>query len=152
MPSPSDTQNNTHNPVISLISLSRRLAEVIAAENRHIEDRQPQEAQKLHQEKGRLAAAYAREMDMVRKNGGVTAFGTADQLRELKRQTGNFQRLLDEHRRLVERSRFVTEGILKAIGDEVARRNRPANGYGKNAVPERKGYTPPTSLTLNQII
>ncbi|RMF08076.1 MAG: hypothetical protein D6763_10840 [Alphaproteobacteria bacterium] len=150
-PSP-DTPDNTHNPVVTLISLTRRLAEIIATENRHLEARRPDEAKKLHDEKGRLSAAYAREMEIVRKNGGITAFGSAEQLRELKRQTANFQRLLDDHRRLVERSRAITEGILKAIGDEVARRNRPATGYGKNAVPPRQRFTPPTSLTLNQII
>ncbi len=152
MASPSAPLDNVANPVVTLTSLTRRLAEVIAAENRHLEARRPDEAKKLHDEKARLAAAYAREMDTVRNSGGATALGSAEQLRELKRQTGNLQRLLDDHQRLIYRVRMVTEGILKAIGDEVARRNQPQNGYGSNAAPQLRKDAPPTSLTLNQII
>lgn len=144
--------NNTDNPVITITSLTRRLAEVIVAENRLLEERRPAETKPLVEQKGRLSTAYAQEMERVRKNGGITAFGTAEQLRELKRQTANFQRLLEDHRRLVERGKTLTEGILKAIGDEVASRNRPSQAYGKNARPERPRNNQPTSLALNQMI
>jgi len=146
------SQDNTNNPVVTLASLMRRLSDVISAENEHIRAHRPAEARKLHEEKGKLSAAYTREMELVRKNGGITAFGNADQLRDLKRQTQTFSRLVDDHRKLVERSRAITEGMIKAISEEVSRRNRPAQTYGKNALPPRKTVERPTSLTLNQVI
>lgn len=151
---PGDTQimDNTRNPVVSLASIMRRLSEVIHAENDLIHDRRPGEIKHLQEEKGRLSAAYAKEMEFVRKNGGVSAFASADQLRELKRQTKAFNDLVENHRKLVERSRAITEGMLRAIGQEVARRNESANGYGNNALPPRPRTAAPATLTLNQVI
>lgn len=150
-PSP-ETLANARNPILTLISITRRLVEVIVAENTALAERRPSDAKGLIEEKGRLAAAYAQEMDIIRKNGGARAFGNADQLRELKRETSAFNRVLEEHRRLIERARFITEGMLKAVGDEVAKRNRPPQGYGKNAAPVAAKTVAPASLTLNQII
>ena len=151
-PSGREPQDNTSNPVVTLASLMRRLSDVISAENEHIRAHRPNEARKLHEEKGKLSAAYTREMELVRKNGGITTFGNPDQLRDLKRQTTAFNDLVEDHRKLVERSRAITEGMIKAISEEVSRRNRPVQAYGKNALPPRKTNTQPTSLTLNQII
>lgn len=151
-PTVTDHGPNIDNPVLTLTSLTRRLAEVIAAENSLLAERRPAETRDLVAEKNRLAMVYGRELEAVRKSGGVTAFGSADQLRDLKRQTAGFQRLLDDHRRLIERSRVITEGILKAVGDEVAVRDRGPAGYGGNARPGRKPQTRPTSLAFNQVI
>lgn len=143
---------NARNPVLTLISLTRRLMEVVAAENTVLHERRPQDARPLIEEKGRLATAYAQEMDIIRKNGGARSFGNADQLRELKRETSLFNKVLEEHSRLINRARIVTEGMLKAVGDEVAKRNRPPQGYGKNAAPVEAKTAMPASLTLNQVI
>lgn len=151
-PAPAPVMDNTRNPVVSLASIMRRLSEVIHAENDLIRDRRPGEIKGLQEEKGRLSAAYAKEMEFVRKNGGVSAFASADQLRELKRQTKAFNDLVENHRKLVERSRAITEGMLRAIGQEVARRNESANGYGNNALPPRPKSATPATLTLNQVI
>jgi hypothetical protein len=151
-PMANETLANARNPVLTLISLTRRLMEVIAAENTVLSERRPQDARPLIEEKGRLAAAYAQEMDIIRKNGGARSFANADQLRELKRETSLFNKVLEEHRRLVNRARIVTEGMLKAVGDEVARRNRPPQGYGKNAAPVESKIAIPATLTLNQVI
>ncbi|RIK95571.1 MAG: hypothetical protein DCC73_04215 [Proteobacteria bacterium] len=152
MTPPQEALDNAKNPVLTLISLTRRLGEVVRQENTLLNQRRPSEATTLIEEKGRLAAAYGREMDILRKNGGARAFGSADQLRELKRETSAFRKLLDEHRRILERVRTVSEGMLKAVGEEVARRSRPPQGYGKNAAPATPRQTPPATLTLNQVI
>lgn len=140
------------NPVITLTLLTRRLTDVINQENALIKNRRPAEAKALIEEKSRLAAAYAREMDMVRRNGGVRAFATAEQLQELRSETAQFQKILDDHRRILERARALTEGMLKAVGDEVARRQQPAQGYGKNAALSNNRQNMPASIALNEII
>ncbi|MDA5193210.1 hypothetical protein [Govanella unica] len=140
-------------PIQTLIAVTQRLATVIMAENDHLRSRKrPADARPMIEEKGRLAAAYAREMEVMRKNGGVRAFGNANELRILKRETSLFQTALDDHRKLLERARAITEGIIKAVGDEVTRQNQSAMGYGKNAAPPRQRSAQPTSLTLNQVV
>lgn len=143
---------DARNPVVTLTLLTRRLTDVITQENALIGSRRPAEAKTLIEEKSRLAAAYAREMDMVRRNGGVRAFATAEQLQELRTETAEFQKILDDHRRILERARALTEGMLKAVGDEVARRQQPAQGYGKNAALSPARQNMPASIALNEII
>lgn len=145
--------SDASNPLQTLIAVTRRLVSVVRSENEHMRARRrPAEARPLIEEKGRLAAAYARELDVMRKNGGVRAFGNADELRLLKRETSQFQKVLDDHRKLLERARSITEGVIKAIGDEVSRQQQPPQGYAKNAAPARPRTPQPTSLTLNQVI
>lgn len=143
---------DARNPVLSLIALTRRLIEVITEENTLIKARRPLETTALVAEKGRLAAAYAEEMQAIRKRGGAGAIASAEDLRQLKADTGQFHALLEEHRRLIERARAITEGILKAVGEDIARQNRPAQGYGKNAVPVTARQALPATLTLNEVI
>lgn len=152
-PIPAAAISDPNNPLQTLIAVTQRLVSVIMAENDHLRARKrPSDARALIEEKGRLAAAYAREMDVMRKNGGVRAFGTADELRHLKRETSQFQKVLDDHRKMLERARAITEGVIKAVGDEVSRQQQPPQGYGKNAAPARPRTPQPTSLTLNQVI
>ncbi len=144
---------DARNPLVALMGLTKRLVEVIVAENAVLNNRKrASDAKHLIEEKSRLASAYAREMDVMRKNGGARAFGTADQLRELKRETAAFHQILDDHKQIVERARTLTEGMLKAVGDEVAKRNQPAQGYNKTAAPAKPRIATPTSLTLNEVI
>lgn len=147
-----DAAAEARNPVVTLTLLTRRLTEVINQENALIRNRRPSEAKSLIEEKARLAAAYAKEMDMVRRNGGVRAFATAEQLQELRAETAQFQKILDDHRRTLERARAITEGMLKAVGDEVARRQQPTQGYGKNAALRASRQNMPASIALNEII
>lgn len=147
-----DAVANARNPVLTLISLTRRLVDVITQENGLLKTRRPAEAKPLIEEKGRLAAAYAREMDLIRRQGGIKAFGNAEQLRELKHETSQFHAVLEEHHRMLERARAITEGMLKAVGEEVARRQQPARGYGKDAAFTAARQPAPASIALNEII
>lgn len=143
---------DARNPILTLISLTRRMADLITQENGLLRTRRPSEARPLIEEKGRLAAAYAREMDLVKRQGGIKALGNAEQLRELKRETSQFHTILEEHHRMLERARAITEGMLKAVGEEVARRQQPSRGYDKGAAFAAARQTIPASIALNEII
>lgn len=140
------------NPLSVMIALTRRLISVITAENELIQNRHRYaEAKPLIEEKGRLAAAYAKEMESIRQKGGASALGSADQVKELKQETIRFRRVLDEHHSLLARARAITEGMFKAIGDEIARRNQPALGYTKGAAHAVSKTAMPTTLALNTL-
>lgn len=140
-------------PIDTLLAITQRLVDVITAENEHLKSsKRPAEARPLIEEKGRLSAAFTRELEFMKKNGGVKAFGSEEKIALLTEQTSLFQKLLDEHRKILERTRAITEGILKAVGDEVTRQNNAALGYGKNAAPPVPRALQPTSLSLNEVI
>lgn len=139
-------------PLAAIISLTRQLTQIITEENRLLETRRPRDAAQLHEEKGRLNEAYNREIRTLQQNGGIANITDAPMLRQLKQETRTFREALDKHKRILVRLRTVTESMVKAIGDEVARQNNPVQNYGMNAALTRNTSARPTSLALNQII
>lgn len=139
-------------PLAAIISLTRQLTQIITEENRLLETRRPRDAAQLHEEKGRLNESYNREIKALQQNGGIGNITDAAMLRQLKQETRTFREVLDKHKRILVRLRTVTESMVKAIGDEVARQNNPVQNYGMNAALTHNTYARPTSLALNQVI
>ena len=146
-----ENETNT-GPLAALITLTRQLTQVILEENRFLETRRPHQAAELHEEKGRLAVAYERELGTIAKNGGLAVITDAPMLRQLTQETRKFRETLDIHRRILVRLRTVSESMIKAIGDEIAKQNNPVQNYGGNATLARRNNIPPTSLALNHVI
>jgi uncharacterized protein YdcH (DUF465 family) len=118
--------------VETLLGLTRRLSALVADEIALIEARDTGGLAARAEERDRLTALYAREMNAARAEPGFRASPQA-KLSELKDETARFTAALDRHRRLVERMRRVTEGIVKAVADEAARARLPRPGYGPGA-------------------
>lgn len=145
-------QENNTGPLVTLISLTRQLSQVILEENRLLETRRPRDVAHLNEEKIRLNAAYEQEIMTIAKNGGLAAIPDAPMLRQLKQETRLFNEILDRHKRILVRLRTVTESMVKAIGDEVTKHNNPLQSYGGNAAMAHRPNRPPTSLALNKLI
>jgi hypothetical protein len=141
-------------PLDALILITERLIDLIAAENTLLNERRPSELTKQLEEKQRLAAMYAREMAALNKDPSRVQGATPAEVAKLKEATTRFRSLIEENGRKVNAMRIVTERLVKSIGDEVAKRNRPVNGYDKHAI--MRPATPnwrvarPTSLALDQ--
>ena len=146
------SQQNNSGPLLTLISLTRQLTQIILEENRLLETRRPRDVAHLAEEKSRLNAAYEHELMGLQKNGGIAAIPDAPMLRQLKQETRVFNEVLDTHKRILVRLRTVTESMVKAIGDEVTRLNNPVQAYGVNATIAPRPNRPPTSLALNRLV
>ena len=72
----------------------------------------------------------------------------------LRAATGYFQDQLEEHRRLVQAARVITEKMLNRVAEQAGRRDRPVMNYGRDAVmaPAFKTAAPAVPLALNQVI
>jgi len=145
-------QNNDQN-LSSLILTVRKLTEVIGEEIKLLKERRPKEADKFLPIKNNLIIAYNQEMDALKNRGGLAAAGNGENVRKLKSETRLFKKALDRHLRLVKALKTVSENMIRAVGDEVARRKDQTSNYGANAkITRKRNQNSPTSLTLNKTI
>ena len=145
---------DTRDRALAAASLSRRLGELVAKENTLLKSRRPSALAALGDEKRRLTDAYETEIQALKSDPtGLAALGP-EHLARLRAATGYFQDQLEEHRRLVQAARVITEKMLNRVAEQAGRRDRPVMNYGRDAVmaPAFKTAAPAVPLALNQVI
>lgn len=116
-----------------LIALTEQLTERMRVDADAFEARRPQEAAARIDETQKLANIYRHESDKVRQNPALIV-GAQLQLRQrLARASEAFEVALERHGRTVFALKTVTEGVVRAIGEEVARARAATQGYGPGA-------------------
>jgi hypothetical protein len=106
-----------------LIILTERLTGLIA----------DQDAAAQLEETSRLANLYRHESTRVRSQPALIAGAPMDQRLALMRATEGFDAVLARQGRALEAARTVTEGLVKAIADEVVSQRSAGPGYGPGA-------------------
>lgn len=135
-----------------VISVTSELTQLIAEENALLEARRPRDMLALQEKKGRLAAIYGSEIGALKRQSRAAAQAAPELIAALRQASERFQEAMAKHVRLVSTMRTVTEKVLKAISDEVEKRNNPVQTYGGNAALNRAPVHKPTSLALNRTI
>jgi hypothetical protein len=133
--------------VDQLIFLTQKLTQALAADAEAFEARRPQEAAPRMQETARLANLYRHESTRVKADRSFVAGASPDRRRRLARATEIFEATLARHGRALHAAKLITEGLVKAIAEEIARSRNTGSGYGPGAQ-----ATAPraTSVTLNR--
>lgn len=141
--------SETDQRVAELIALTERLTSLIAEQARCFEARRPQDAARYLEEIGRLANTYRHESARIRGNPAVLQALAPMRRQQLYRVTEAFDAVLARQARAVTAAKFVTEGLVKAIAEEVAAQRQSAATYGAGGTTA----APPaaaTAITLNQ--
>lgn len=133
--------------VDQLIILTERLTELVAAQAQAFEQRRPQDAAALMEETARLANLYRHESARVRANPGLVSGAPLDQRTRLVRATEAFDAVLARQGRALEAAKTVTEGLVRAIADEVAAQRLKGATYGPGASAPKAAAT---AITLNK--
>ena len=133
-----------------LIALTERLTAVVSEQARCFEARRPQDAARHLDEVGRLANAYRHESSRIRGAPGLLAGLSAAQKARLRRATEAFDAVLARQARAVAAAKFVTEGLVKAIAEEVASQRQKGAVYGAGGTTARPPAAAATAITLNQ--
>lgn len=133
--------------VDALITLTQRLTDLISAECRAFEARRPQDAMATLEETSRLANAYRHESTRVRADKSLLEACSLEQRRTLIRATEGFDAVLARHGRALHAAKVVTEGIVKAVADEVVAQRTTGAGYGPGAAAVSGSAT---AITLNK--
>ncbi len=139
-------------PLAMPIAISRRLSEILETENELLRTRSPREIAQLQEEKSQLAGRFSSEMNTLRNNPNLVENATDAERSELRQGAQRFQVALKENQRLLFATKTVTEGIIRAVANEVERANNRAAGYNKRAGLNTVARNKPTSIALNQTI
>ncbi len=148
-------QAPTELAVGNLIIVTESLAKLIAEEQDLLERRRPRDIGPLLEEKHRLTRAYARESAALKADPEWRRKVAPADVVRLTRSTARCRELTATHERRLAAMKQVSEGLLKSIGEAVARKRAPAQGYnhkaGLYAAGTRPGATPgAVSIALNQ--
>ncbi|CAN7357407.1 flagellar basal body protein [Phenylobacterium sp. LjRoot219] len=137
--------------VEQLIILTERLTDVVAQQAHCFEAHRPQDAAALTEEASRLANLYRHESGRVRADPGLVTAAPSDRRRALVRATEAFDVELARHGRAVMAAKFITEGLVRSIAEEVASQREQLSGYGPGArIPASAYGAAATAITLNQ--
>jgi hypothetical protein len=134
--------------VDQLILLTERLTALIALEAQAFEQRRPQDVAPHIEETARLANVYRHESTRVRANPELVAQAPHDQRLRLVRATEAFDAVLARQGRAIAAAKTVTEGLVRAIANEVASQRQQASTYGPGAMTDAPAAA--TAITLNQ--
>ena len=143
--------NDAAERVEQLILLTERLTGLVAQSAQAFEARRPQDAAAFVGETGRLANMYRHESTRIRGNPAMIAGASLVQRTRLVRATEAFDAVLARQARALNAAKTVTEGLVRAIAEEVAaQRQRAApEGYGPSG--EKTGKpTDGSAITLNR--
>jgi hypothetical protein len=139
--------------VSSLIEITKRLGQVIQQETTLLKQRRPADLVALQAEKTQLGAAYEEELKIVGKNSDFLTKEAPNEMKELKGVVSRFRKTLDEHGRILAAAKVVTERMVRNISEEVARKDRPDEGYSRYAQrPRASRASRPVSLAINQVV
>ncbi|WP_417317882.1 hypothetical protein [Emcibacter sp.] len=148
-----ETQLTNQSIISSLIETTRELTSVIRQEIALLKDKRPAEIQPLNEVKNRLMDSYRQHMEALNRNGGFKAAGNGEIVRQFKKENETFRDVLKQHKSTLYALKTISESMIKAIGEEVARQASQSSGYGANAqMQSAKGSKTPTTLTLNKTI
>ena len=134
--------------VEQLIRLTERLTELVARAAQAFENRRPQDAATFAEETARLANLYRHEAARVRGEPGVVAGAPLAARTRLVRATEAFDAVLARQGRALEAAKTVTEGLVRAIAEEVSVHRAKTNNYGPDATTYSAGCA--TAITLNR--
>ena len=128
--------------------LTERLTNLVALEAQAFEARRPQDAVAYVEETGRLANIYRHESARIRANPDLIAGASLTQRARLVRATEAFDAVLARQTRAVAAAQFVTEGLVRAIAEEVASQRQQGASYGPGATAGPTAAA--TAITLNK--
>jgi len=144
-----DTQSNpTVARLESLIALTERLTALITDQAKAFEARRPHDAALNMEEVSRLANLYRQEAQRARAEAKPFADAPLPLRAKLVRATEAFDAVIARQGRALGAAMKVTEGLVRAIAEEVATQRSAQSSYGPGGVKPRRDTA--TSVTLNR--
>jgi hypothetical protein len=139
-------QPDQHAGLEAIVKLTEKLTSLLAEQARAFERHRPQDAARDLPEVSRLTNVYRDASAHVRANPQMVD-GAPPLLRQrLLRATEAFEAVLERQGRALAASKTVTEGLVKAIAEEIATQRGVGQAYGPNATRRVAA----TAITLNR--
>ena len=133
-----------------LVLLTERLTALIAQETALIDAREPPLSGPIGEEKARLANLSRQEMTRIAETPGLIQGAPARTLDLLRAATTKFRAALADHERALRAVKEVSEGLVRAIAEEIARVKGGPRGYGATGAYAEASTAPAAALALNK--
>lgn len=134
-----------------LVSLSQRLAELLDLETAAFNRQGDVLPANLAEEKTRLANTYRLELMRIAQDRALIAGAPAALRTQLEGVTRRLQDAVKDNSRAVVKMKTVSEGLVKAIGEEISKNRGSPVGYGPTlGVPAHRPAA--TAITLNRVV
>lgn len=118
----------------TLIALTERLSARLIAETKHLEAHRPQDLAASVDETRSLSGLYRQET-LKLKHDPSPLSGLSEPLKaRLKTATEDFMQVSARHARAVEAAKTVSEGLLRALAEEMGNDAKSGLTYGPKAV------------------
>ena len=130
-----------------VIAMAERLIETLKADIAALQTGEPRRMKSIEPEFQQLALQYGREAaglnpDFVRKHAPAHTYS------KLRSVTKALQDILLMHARLLTRVKNASEGMIRAVAEEVDRRRHAARPYAP-----KSGYAPqPAAMIYNSVV
>lgn len=132
-----------------LIALTERLTTLIASEARRIDARLPPLDGAEADEKNRLANAYRLELARIKQEPSLIDGAPPALLMALRKKTEALHATLAAHELALNAVKVITEGLVHAMAEEVARQRGAGGGYGARGAIEAPTGPIPTIIDRN---
>ena len=140
------TGGNSSAELEGMVDLTERLTGLIDGQALAFERHRPQDAAATLAEVARLANLYRAGSAEVRAAPAKLSEAPAELRARLLSATQAFETALERQGKALAASKVITEGVVKAIADEIAARRSVGQAYGPGA-PRRATAT---AITLNR--
>lgn len=149
---PEQSDNLGEGPVGRLIKHTEELTGLIREEIIILEERRPAEIAPLQAEKARLSTIYEEEYKALKRNQSLLGDKDSPLRLRLREATETFNRELVRLGGILLRMKSVTEGMVHAISEEVARKSQQVRNYSQGAEVTDSPAIKPVPIALNQVI
>lgn len=139
-------------PMSRLILYTEELTRIIREEIVILETRRPSEIGPLQVEKERLSSIYEEEYAALKKDKSFLGGKDSPLRAQLRGVTETFNSELVKLGRILLRMKSVTEGMVQAVGDEVAKKRQSVRNYSLDAEITISQTTKPVPIALNEVI
>lgn len=134
-----------------LFALSERLTDLLDLETAAFDRRGAILPPHLSEEKTRLANTYRLELTRIAQDKSLISGAPALLRQKLEVATRRLQAAVKDNSRAVLKVKTVSEGLVRAIGEEIAKNRAAPVGYGpKMAIGPARGNA--TAVTLNRVV
>lgn len=140
-------------PALTLIDITKQLTSILNDEMDCLKTSRPTEIEKFQKRKNILTASYYKELNDIKLNGGLATTGSGEVVRDLKKESREFQKTLKRHHAFVKAKKNLSERMIKEISLEISARNGTNNKYGKDAkMANHSLSSKTTTMAINQTI
>jgi hypothetical protein len=133
-----------------MVLLTDHLTDLIARETALMQAREPPLSGAAGDEKARLANLYRQEMTRIGENPALLRGAPPAILDALRLATARFREALAAHERALIAIKEISEGIVRAIAEEVARQRGGPRSYARSGAYAKAAPSVTAALALNK--